>query len=437
MEWFSTAGIRRKGIVLTGFSFLSSRAILLLSSIISIPLIINNLGKERYGLYATLLSVIVVLGFADLGLGLGLQNRVALLAKSKGQHNLKKAISSTFFFLVLVSFLAGMVLWLAWPYINWSELLNLHSGQAIDEASTAVAILASCFLFSLPFTIVKKLQNGFQTGYFNEIWTGVGNIAGLLLLILLIWNGSGIPLLILATFGATTLFLILNFGFFFRKRKVLMPDLSFLDKEVFLTVLKEGGLFFFLQLLAALTNSIDAIILAGFVDTSTVAEYSTGYRIIVIATTPIIAFLNPMLPAVNDAIASGEEAWIKKTFRKAGKYVFFLSLISFLVILLLGNTILEIWINKDFSLSLGTWISFCFLIFYINYNALFSSVMLSTSYLRKIIIWYPIGTITAIILKITFASTYGIPGVLWATILSMGLLFFLPSLIILRRDDLL
>jgi len=44
---------------------------------VTVPLTLNYLGSEHYGLWMTISSVSVMLGFADLGIGNGVLNAVA------------------------------------------------------------------------------------------------------------------------------------------------------------------------------------------------------------------------------------------------------------------------------------------------------------------------------------------------------------------------
>ncbi len=64
---------RYRRATLTTVTSVISKGIGILTAFITVPLTLTYLGTERYGLWMTISSVIVMLGFADFGLGDGLK----------------------------------------------------------------------------------------------------------------------------------------------------------------------------------------------------------------------------------------------------------------------------------------------------------------------------------------------------------------------------
>ena len=144
---------RIKRIIYTAISLLGSKGLALLVTIISLPLTYNYLGEERYGMMATIVSFLAMLGFADLGLGLGLHNRVSEFETNNDWHGLRKVVSSTFYMLVMMSLILFALFLLSYYFIDWSEVFNVHSPLAISEANPAMAVFILIFVISLPFSI--------------------------------------------------------------------------------------------------------------------------------------------------------------------------------------------------------------------------------------------------------------------------------------------
>ena len=55
----------------------ASKAISLLTFLVSVPLTYRYLGAERYGIWMVLISIIGAMSFADLGIGNGLMNAIS------------------------------------------------------------------------------------------------------------------------------------------------------------------------------------------------------------------------------------------------------------------------------------------------------------------------------------------------------------------------
>lgn len=115
--------------------------------IVSLPLCLNHLGAERFGMMETVISLIMIMSFADLGLGFGLQNRLAELEKSEDKTELKKAISSTFWILIGFTSFLSLIFFIAYPNIAWDHIFNVKSELAISEAGPTVIV----FFFVLSF----------------------------------------------------------------------------------------------------------------------------------------------------------------------------------------------------------------------------------------------------------------------------------------------
>jgi O-antigen/teichoic acid export membrane protein len=161
-----------------------ARALAVVISFVSVPVALNYLDSERYGLWLTISSIIAYLNVTDLGLGLGLQNRVA---ESRGRNEEAKTwelLSTAFAVMVAVGVLvAGATIvatWLA-PLGQW---FHLTSPQVERELRATLTVTAATIAYLLPVRMILNAQTGFQEAYVGGLW-GIGgsvmNLAALLL----------------------------------------------------------------------------------------------------------------------------------------------------------------------------------------------------------------------------------------------------------------
>src|SRR5512136_2603306 len=68
---------RYRLIAFSGISGLTARMIIALSGVVSVPLTVHYLGKEQFGLWMVVSSMVVWMQLADFGIGNGLTNAVA------------------------------------------------------------------------------------------------------------------------------------------------------------------------------------------------------------------------------------------------------------------------------------------------------------------------------------------------------------------------
>jgi O-antigen/teichoic acid export membrane protein len=235
---------RYRRVALTAISSVGARGITVATMLIAVPLTLHYLGTERYGLWMTISSIIAMMGFADLGMGLGLLNAIAEAHGQEDRQAAERYVSSGFFMLFAMALLILVVFAAAYPFIPWSRVFNVTSQQAIQEAGPAMCVFIACFAASLPLGVVRQVQLGYQEGFEPSLWESAGKVLGLVGLFLVIYLKAGLAWLVLAMAGGLPLAWLLNslvlYGF---RRPWLRPRLENYHRASARKVL-HTGLFF-------------------------------------------------------------------------------------------------------------------------------------------------------------------------------------------------
>ena len=79
-----------------------AKGVVVLTTLVSVPLTVGYLGPERYGLWMTISATIAMLGFGDLGIGLGLLNVVSEADGKDDRGAAARYVSSSFFMLRII-----------------------------------------------------------------------------------------------------------------------------------------------------------------------------------------------------------------------------------------------------------------------------------------------------------------------------------------------
>ena len=109
---------RSNKIIKTAWSGLVAKIVTISVSLLMVPLAVHYLGKEQYGLWVAVSSLVAMLGFMDGGAGNAVINLVAHASGSK-VDDLVKIVSTAFFSLMALA-LIGCLLFLAvFPLIYW------------------------------------------------------------------------------------------------------------------------------------------------------------------------------------------------------------------------------------------------------------------------------------------------------------------------------
>jgi O-antigen/teichoic acid export membrane protein len=413
-------------------SSLSVKIFSAITNLLTIPLILNHLGEERYGLWMSISSIISFLSFTDLGLGKGLLNSISI---ANAKNNIKEAqiaVSTIFFLLIGVVFILFILFFTFYSFIPWDKIFNVRSINAIEDSSPTVVVIFSFFVINIPLGLIQRIQEGYQEGFKLQLWLLLGSVFSFIGVLLCIHFESSLPFLVFINSAGQTLAIIINGLVLFNiKRPYLKPNLKYFDFKVGKKLISLGVVFLFISISTLIANNSDNIIIAQLLNTSSVTNYEIVKKLFFL-TMVTSYFISPLLPAFTDSIEKGDFIWAKKTYKKTIILsTLFTSIIS-LPILLFGQQFIKLWIKSDFIPSWSLFLGFYLYIVLNNLIGIISTFLSNDKLIIKILIPITLTTLFSFLFKILFIKSFGLSGIIWATILSWSIFFILPCHFVIR-----
>jgi len=346
---------------LTTVSAGGARAISLLAALISVPLTFRYLGPERYGIWMVLISIISVMGFADLGIGNGLINTISE-AYGKDDHALaKEHLTSAFVMLLSVAVVLAVAGVVVYPFVPWLRLFNVSTWSVAVEGARAFLVLYSWFVISIPLGVVARVQAGLQQGYLPQIIGAFGSISTLLaLLVVIALHGNLAWLVFASTFGAVVGTLV-NGWLLFREHPWLVPSLHAFRQDSAKKVLRLGLMFFVLQCAVAVGYTSDNIVIAQILGAAAVASYAVPQKLFSFVGMLVGMGITPLWPAYGEALARGDVAWVRRVFLGSLWLTLAISVPLCTLLALAGPWILKVAVGKSLEapilllVVLGLW----------------------------------------------------------------------------------
>jgi O-antigen/teichoic acid export membrane protein len=379
----------------------------------------------------TISSIIALLAFADLGIGNGLLNAISEAHGKDDRELARTYVSSTFFMLLALAVALGSIFAIAYPSLPWGRIFNIKNADAIADAGPAVCVLIGCFLLNMPLGIINRIQLGYQEGFENNIWNAVGNLLGLLSVLLVIYSRGTLCWLVLAMAGAPIIAVFLNgVRLFIYKRPWLWPTWAFTTHKAAVKVLGLGFLFFVLQFAAAVAFSSDNMITTQILGSAAVTQYSVHARLFSIAPMLLMMVLSPLWPAYSEAIARGDVAWVRRTLIRSIITSLVLSTICSVFFVVAGPFLLRIWVGDrvvpvlPLLLGLGIWT-----ILSTVGNAL-AMFLNGASVMRFQVIASLAMAALAVSLKIFLTQKIGVAGVVWGTVIAYTVAVAIPCAVV-------
>ena len=425
---------RHRRVALTAVLSAVSKGVGIATGLVAVPLTINYLGVERYGLWMTVSSLITMFAFADLGIGNGLVSEVASAQGFGDVRKAAEAVSSAFLVLGIVSLLGAALFGALYSQVSWPGLFNVRSATAVRETGPAVAVFVCCFLINVPLGIVQRIQMGCQEGYVSALWSALGQIGSLLAVISAIHYERGLPALILAMTGVPIIVTGASAVFLFgRQHPDLRPKWALVSSRTAVRIIRTGGWFFVLQFIAAFHYSADNLIIARLLGPAEVSRYAVGMKLALVF--PIITsmWLMPLWPAIAEAVARDDWPWIRRTFKRAFVWSTALNLVGAMVLASLGNAVAYVWIGPGISLGFGLLTGFGLFVLASGMSGPVAMFMNGMGIIKIQVVTCILMALVSVWARIHFAPTHGVTGVILSNAASQIALVSLPSLWILWR----
>ena len=397
----------------------------LLTSLVIVPITINYLNNEVYGIWMTITSILYWITTFDIGLGNGMRNYLAEALATNDTKLGKKYISTTMLLLSLIAQSMAIVLLYPLITINFNSFFNTNA-IAGNELRMAVVIAVGFTLMNFVLKNIGMIFVAMQKYAINDLLSISGNVIALILIYILtkVTTGNLVLVVLAYTMTSCVAFLLAAIPLFW-KHPELKPSLRFFDKSLGKKIVGKGFGFFVIQISSCLVIFGAAnFFITQSCGPAAVTTYNIAYKffnLLVIAYTIILA---PMWNAYTDAYVKGDMQWIKATFNKALKF-WVLSICGGLGMLLICNLFYKLWIgnmvNVPLSVSASTLIYVCF--FNLNNCATYLINGLNKIFVQ-IIISLAVTTLY-IITVLAFGRKLGVEGI----VLSMAASYAVMSVV--------
>jgi len=425
---------RYRRVALTAVASAGAKVVGVVTMLIAVPLTLHYLGSERYGMWMTINSIVAMMSFANLGMGLGVMNAVSEAHGREDRQAAVRYVSSGFFMLSAVALFILIGFAVVYPMIPWQRVFQVTSPQAIREAGPALGIFLVCFAANLPLGMVQQVQLGYQEGFINSLWESAGKVLGLVGLLLVIYLKAGLVWLVLAVAGAPVLAWLSNSIFLYGcSRPWLGPRFRNYHGTSARKVLHTGLFFFILQMGLVLIYGSDNLIITQFLGPDEVTQYAIPYQMFSQALVIFNIIYAPLWPAYAEAMTRGDMNWVQKTLGRSLKIILLSTGVISLVLVIFGNQLLHFWVGPTISpplllnLGLGLWMLI------LAFGSAMSILLNAANIFRFQIIFIFLTFIFSVVFKCLFVYYFKLPGIIWGTILAFSIFFIIPYSLLIYK----
>ncbi|MDB6155551.1 MAG: hypothetical protein JWL90_4004, partial [Chthoniobacteraceae bacterium] len=334
-----SAGVSAFGRVITVFCLLAQ-----------VPIALRFLGQESFGLWITLTGAASLLNFADLGMGLGMQNKIS---EAHGKDDMARARDIFLTGFAALGAIAGLLfligLLLGW-HVNWAALFKIVNPDVQLHVNECAFVVFLAFCLGFPLSSAQKLAVAFQLGWLQAVAGTIGSLISLGL----IWAAAAFKLSLLSFVAVAVIPpTLVNFGllvYLLRLFHWRFDPIRHARWEHARDIFGEGFLFALPQIGAMLLSTAPAVLLSTIVGAAVVTPFNLAQRLIGIITQAQGMLIAPLWPAYAEANSRGDHAWIQKTFPKSLVFSLGITLVPCVFFAFTGRWIIFLWTQNSTTL---------------------------------------------------------------------------------------
>lgn len=329
--------------------------------LVKVPILLTYLDNERYGLWLTIVSILLWAQQFDLGLGSGLRYKLTESIANNDIERGRKLVSTAYVSMMVI--MLGIFL-ISTPIIanlNWNNLLNVTS-ITNNELRLTILLMFLVIVMQFVLELISVVLRADQRAAISDIFKPLGSIISLVVVLLLgLFSSNSLLLASLAMSVPYVLVLVVaSFYFFGNDYKQYSPKISMFDKSLLRDIYSLGIKYFLSALASLIVFGMANVLLSHFVNPSEVTTYSiarTYYGLMVVFYTIILV---PFAAATTDAYVRRDMQWVKRSMSKLKIVAFMMSLVI-IMMLIVSKFAIHLWVGDKVVVP---WELGCVLAFY-------------------------------------------------------------------------
>lgn len=342
----------------------------MLTTFILVPLTINLINIEKYGIWITIFSIISWFSMMDIGLGNGFRNKFAEAIALNKKELAREYVHTLYSSMILIAGVLLLLYVMLNPFLNWHKILNTPT-YFDENINIIIGTVFVLFCIQLVLKNVSTILLSLQKTTFSNSLIFLGNLLAFVLIYLFdkFYYINLLAIAIIFMISPIIIFSITTGVVFKKYLGYSMPKLfSLPKKKYFIDLMGLGIKFFIIQITSIVVVSSSSIIITQLYGPAEVTPYNVTFQLFATAQFFFSIIVTPFWSAFTDANAKKEYEWIKRSINKL-ILLWVIFAFGILILWLISPMVFRIWlggeiiISYDFALQFAifsiimTWIS--------------------------------------------------------------------------------
>lgn len=318
-------------------------------SFILLPLTVHYLTEVEYGIWVTLFTIMNWVNFLDMGLGLGLRNKLSEAVSKNNLNEIKTYLSTGIFAMIGIGSILLIIFIIGIQLVDMQSIFNT---KMISEQDLYISTLFTGVFVIVAFvlSVINQIYYAYQRAAITGVIQIVHNLIMLGIVYYLTLQSTHKLFYFVLSFGIAILMSRLGFIFdFFYKNKNILPKLKYVKLTFLKNICNLGIKFFIIQLTCIVIFSSSNILITQCLGPENVRSYDIVFKVFNFITMAHSLILAPLWNAYTDAYIKKDFKWLRNTIKKM-IYLMFPIILCVLIIIWQIDFIINLWLRTKINI---------------------------------------------------------------------------------------
>lgn len=353
--------VKRKTIIYGSLLSVLQNGVKITTSLISIPLAINYLGKERYGLWLLTSSTLLFITFLDAGLLPTIKNKMSEAFGKNDKEKFRYYSTGIISTSILIALIGGLLA-VGISFINWINIFEVSDPDIAKEVNPLVMMIFFIGIMSISLGAVDNIFVARMRIVKIQIYAIIASITCFCLLLVGIKLKVSFSVLVLMNSAPLLCYrMLLLVELFFSERELIVPQFSTLGK-----LLKEvfplSSAFFGIKIAELVLSMLPNLIVAKLLGLSSVAIFGVATRLASIPLLLETAILPVFWPVFTIAWSKSEINWLRNKLKQLVMLTLVFFCIYTVTIVIFGTTVIKWWTHGKLLVPKEVLLALCILV---------------------------------------------------------------------------
>jgi O-antigen/teichoic acid export membrane protein len=398
----------------------SNWAALAVSAIIAFiisPLIVANLGKEMYGVWALVTSITGYFTVLDFGVNTAIVRYVSS-AVAQRKLNIARSIYST----ALAIFATGAILVLVFSTVFGyflPHIFNIHNVTR-SYLYAVFIVLSIDFAIGLIFSVSQGALVGLQEFKFINFTSIIINTIRSIFLVWALSHGAGLLMLAMLQLLQSLVRAGCQYLFIRKKYAYMRFDRYAVERQTIYSIYNYSIYSFIIAVALKLLFYSDSVVIGAFIGVAEVAFYAIPATLLDYLEKLIWSMISVLVPVISTNQAKGENNANVRLYILGTRYSLLISLPLLISLYIYGDKFIYLWIGPEFGERCRWVLKYLLIGFAFSFSQLIAHGILKGVGKHKILAFImAIEALANLGMSVFLAKPYGIEGVAIGTMIPL------------------